>query len=123
MQDLDFQIGVLDQTLGVVAGRKYLSRERPSGWGLPSYLLYDEQGLVALGRSVYRTWGPFQARADLVRLTVTVRDRNESQLIVRASAQHFVRPIEEAEPYQSFYRVLDKALFIARLESETDESG
>jgi hypothetical protein len=41
---------------------------------------------------------------------------------VRASAQHFVRPIEDPEPYQSFFRVLDKALFISRLESEGGES-
>lgn len=114
MQDLGFQIDVLDPRLGLVTGRKYLSRERPGSHGLPSYLLYDEEGLVVLSRSVYRTWGPFQKRADLVRLTVTIRDRNESQLIVRASAQHHLRPVETPDAYQAFFAALEQARFAQR---------
>jgi hypothetical protein len=49
----------------------------------PTYYLYDEEALVAFTRS-YRRWGPFWHRADLVRLTVTVRARNEKELLVRA---------------------------------------
>lgn len=64
---------------------------------------------------VYRSWGPFQARSDLVRLTVTVRQRNVEQLIVRASAQYYLRPVEEPEAYQKFYAALEKALFAQRL--------
>ena len=113
IQDLGFQVGVLDQRLGIVTAKKYLSAERPRGKGLATYLLYDEESLVALNR-VYRTWGPFQARADLVRLTVTVRDRNEAQLIVRASAQHYLRPVETPGAYQAFFAALERALFAQR---------
>lgn len=122
LQDLGFQIELLDETLGVVSAKQYLPAVVSQSRRRQDYLRYDEESLVVFQRA-WRSWGPFWKRSDLVRLTVTVRPRNESQLIVRASAQHFVRPIEEAEPYQSFYRVLDKALFISRLESETDESG
>lgn len=112
-QDLGFQIEVLDETLGIVSGKKHLSAERPGGNGLPSYLTYDEESLVVFNR-VYRTWGPFQARADLVRLTVTVRHRNAQQLIVRAAAQYYLRPVEEPSAYQQFYATLEKALFSER---------
>lgn len=109
-QDLGFQIEVLDPELGIVSGKKYLSAERPSAGGLPSYLLYDEESLVVFNR-VYRSWGPFQARADLVRLTTTIRERNAEQLIVRAAAQYFLRAVEEPDAYQRFYAALQAALF------------
>ncbi len=112
-QDLGFKIEVLDETLGIISGKKYLTAERPSGGGLPTYLIYDEESLVVFNR-VYRTWGPFQARADLVRLTATVRQRNAEQLIVRASAQHYLRPVEQPEAYQKFYATLEQALFSER---------
>jgi len=108
LQDLGFQIELLDETLGVVSAKQYLPAVVSQSRRRHDYLRYDEESLVVFQRA-WRSWGPFWKRSDLVRLTVTVRPRNESQLIVRA--------------YQSFYRVLDKALFIARLESETDESG
>ena len=81
---------------------------------MPTYLLYDEESLVVFNRS-YRTWGPFQRRSDLVRLTVTVRSRNAEQLIVRASAQYYLRPVEDAESYQRFYAALEQALFTERM--------
>lgn len=112
-QDLGFQIEVLDETLGIVSGKKFLDVERPGGSGLPTYLLYDEESLVVFNRS-YRTWGPFQRRSDLVRLTATVRSRNEQQLIVRASAQCYLRPVEAPEAYQKFYAALEQALFSER---------
>ena len=115
-QDLGFRIEVLDETLGIISGKKFLDAERPGTAGLPTYLLYDEESLVVFNRS-YRTWGPFQRRSDLVRLTVTVRNRNEKQLIVRASAQYYLRPVENAEAYQNFYAVLAKALFAERFAS------
>lgn len=112
-QDLGFKIEVLDPDLGIISGKKYLTAERPSRGGLPSYLIYDEESLVVFNR-VYRTWGPFQARADLVRLTATVRQRNAEQLIVRASAQHYLRPVEEPLAYQKFYATLQQAIFSER---------
>ena len=92
-QDLGFKIEVLDLDLGIISGKRYLSAERPSGRELASYLLYDEESLVVFNR-VYRSWGPFAARSDMIRLTATVRTRNQAQLIVRASAQYFLRPVE-----------------------------
>lgn len=114
LQDIDFQIEVLDESLGIVSAKRFLDLERPEEALLPTYLLYDEESLVVLNRS-YRTWGPFQRRSDLVRLTVTVRPRNASQLIVRASAQYYLRPVEDPESYQPFYAALEKALLAERV--------
>jgi len=112
-QDLGFQVEVLDVDLGLISGKKFLSDERPRGAGLPSYLLYDEGSLVVFNR-VYRTWGPFQHRSDLVRLTVTMRQRNATQMVVRASAQYYLRPVEQPEAYQKFYAALENALMVER---------
>lgn len=112
-QDLGFQIEVLDEELGIVSGKKFVAGDDPTFGFDASYLLYDEESLVVFTRS-YRSWGPFHHRSDLVRLTVTVRARNAEQLIVRASAQYYLRPIEEPEPYQHFFRSLEQALFAAR---------
>jgi len=122
-QDLGFQIEVLDSKLGIVSGKKYRSDERPGAKGLPTYLLYDEESLVVFNR-VYRTWGPFQARADMVRLTATIRDRNAEQLIVRASAQYFLRPVEDPLAYQQFYTALQQALFteVAARDPDVDDA-
>jgi hypothetical protein len=116
IQDLGFQIEVLDETLGIVSGKKFLDAERPGSLELPTYLLYDEESLVVFNRS-YRTWGPFYRRSDLVRLTVTIRSRNAGQLIVRASAQYYLRPVEDAEAYQQFFAALGRALLSERMAS------
>ncbi len=110
MQDLDFKVEVLDEDLGIVSGKKFVDLEQPQGVD-PSYLLYRPDTLLFLTRN-YRTWGPFWHRSDLVRFTVTVRARGESQLIVRASAQFYLRAIEEPGPYQHFFRTLEQALFV-----------
>lgn len=114
LQDIDFQIEVLDESLGIVSAKRFLDLERPADAFLPSYLLYDEESLVVLNRN-YRTWGPFQHRSDLIRITVTVRPRNADQLIVRASAQYYLRPVEDPESYQPFYAALEKALLAERM--------
>jgi hypothetical protein len=111
-QDLDFQVQVLDEELGIVSGVKFVDLERPSGFD-PSYFLYDDESLVVFTRS-YRSWGPFYHRSDLVRFTVTVRERGEAQLVVRASAQFYLRPIEDAGPYQDFFKLLEQGLFVER---------
>ena len=113
LQDLGFQIEVLDEALGLVSAKQYLPLAVDEDDRDAAYLLYDEEGLVVFQR-VQRTWGPFNRRVDVVRLTVTVRKRNEAQLIVRASAQHHLRPVETAEPYQRFYAALEHALFTER---------
>ena len=114
-QDAGFQVEVLDEELGIVSGKKFLGR---GSVGDPSYYLYDEESLVVFTKA-YRSWGPFWHRSDLVRLTVTVRERNELQLTVRASAQADLEPIESPEPYQAFFRALESALFLERAREDS----
>jgi hypothetical protein len=113
MQDLDFQIDVLDEVLGLVSGKKFLELESiPLGFD-PNYWLYNDESLLAFSKT-YRTWGPFYYRDNVVRLTVTVRTRNESQLLVRASAQFYLLAVEDPEPYQRFFKTLEHAVFTER---------
>jgi len=111
MQDLGFMIQVLDEELGIVSGKRFEPLERPSIGTDRYYHLYDDQSLLIFTKS-YHTWGPFWHRSDLVRLTVTVRKRNETQLVVRASAQYYLRAVEDPAPYQKFFRTLEQALFL-----------
>lgn len=110
MQDKDFMIEVLDEELGIVSGRRFVPI-MGEPFGDPSYHLYDDRTSLLFSRT-YRSWGPFHHRADLVRLTVTVRLRNESQSVVRASAQFYLRAVEDPEPYQRFFRALEQAMFL-----------
>lgn len=110
MQDLDFKLEVLDEELGTVSGRKYVENEQPYGTDL-TYLLYQPDTLLFITRN-YRTWGPFYHRNNLVRFTVTVRKRNDTQLVVRASAQFYLRAVEDPAPYQKFFRTLEQTLFL-----------
>ena len=109
-QDLGFAVEVLDETLGIVSAKKFDDYE-PTRLGEPSYHLYRDDGLLILTRQ-FRSWGPFYHRSNLIRLTVTVRPRGETQLVVRASAQYYLKAIESPEPYQQFFRTLEQALFI-----------
>jgi hypothetical protein len=43
---------------------------------------------------------------------VTVRTRNETQLVVRASTQYYLRAVEDPAPYHKFFRTLEQALFL-----------
>lgn len=110
LQDLDFKLEVLDEELGVVSGKKYVENEQTYGADL-SYLLYLPDALLVLNRN-YRTWGPFTHRSNLVRFTATVRKRNEAQIVVRASAQFYLRAVEDPVPYQQFFRALEQAVFL-----------
>ncbi len=47
-----------------------------------------------------------------LRLTVIVRPRGETQLLVRASAQYNLRVIEDPQPYQDFFTALQQAMFL-----------
>ena len=48
----------------------------------------------------------------VLRLTVTVRPRGSSQVLVRANAQIGLNAVEEPEPYQNFFAALEKAMFL-----------
>jgi hypothetical protein len=110
MQDLDFTVEVLDEELGIVSGKKFVETEQPYGTD-PTYLLYRQDTLLLLTRN-FHTWGPFWHRSNLVRFTATIRARGDSQLIVRASTQFYLQPVEEPGPYQQFFRALEQALFL-----------
>ncbi len=47
-----------------------------------------------------------------LRMTVTVRPRGTTQLLVRANAQYNVQPVTDPEPYQQFFAALEKAMFL-----------
>ncbi len=48
-----------------------------------------------------------------LRMTVSVRPRGETQLLVRANAQYNLRAVEDPQPYQQFFDALGKAMFLA----------
>ena len=110
LQDLNCKIEVLDEELGIVSAKKYVDLEQPTFID-PSYFLYQPDTLLFLTRN-YRDWGPFYHRSNLVRLTVTVRNRNDFQLVVRVSAQFYIRAVEDPLPYQRFFRTLEQAVFL-----------
>ena len=68
--------------------------------GDPSYYAYRDDKFIDSELDSTGDWGPFYHRSDLVRLTVTMRPRGETQLVVRASAQYYLKAIEDPEPYQ-----------------------
>lgn len=47
-----------------------------------------------------------------LRMTVLVRPRGETQMLVRANAQYNLRAVEDPEPYQQFFDALGKAMFL-----------
>jgi hypothetical protein len=55
-----------------------------------------------------------------VRITVTVRRRNEKQLVVRANAQFYLHAVEHAEPYQRFFAALEQAMGLSSMQWQDD---
>lgn len=47
-----------------------------------------------------------------IRITVVVRPRGDSQLLVRANAHVELKPIEDPKPYQDFFNALEKSVFL-----------
>ena len=47
-----------------------------------------------------------------------MRERNESQSVVRASVQYYLRAVEDPAPYQAFFRTLGNALFLEAISEE-----
>jgi hypothetical protein len=48
----------------------------------------------------------------VLRITVSVRPRGDTQMIVRSNAQYNLGTVEDPEPYQQFFTALSKALFL-----------
>ncbi|MFH1875847.1 MAG: hypothetical protein ABH865_03045 [Candidatus Omnitrophota bacterium] len=48
----------------------------------------------------------------VVVMTVTVRPRGETQLLVRANAQYGIASVEDPATYQDFFVALEKSLFL-----------
>ena len=53
-----------------------------------------------------------------LRITVTVRPRGETHMLVRANATFANAAIEDPGPYQDFFVVLEKAMFLTAHEVE-----
>ncbi|NIQ01295.1 MAG: hypothetical protein GWM98_13540 [Nitrospinaceae bacterium] len=112
MQDMFFDIDVLDEDLGVISGRKWFNAK--NAWAdNPTYYLYKTDNLIIFNRTHFRTYGPFEHRTDLVRLTITVRPKEKTRSLVRASLQYDLRAVEELEIYQIFYKQLSNSLFLS----------
>jgi len=47
-----------------------------------------------------------------IRMTVTVRERDDTRVAVRANARLNEQPVEDPSAYQDFFTVLDKAMFL-----------
>ena len=47
-----------------------------------------------------------------LRMTVTVRPRGETQLLVRANAEYNLTAVDDPEPYQQFFAALEKSAFL-----------
>ena len=47
-----------------------------------------------------------------IRMTVTARPKSKTTMLVRASGQYNLDPIEDPELYQDFFSALQKALFL-----------
>ncbi len=112
MQDLYFTIDVLDPESGIISGKKI--HQSGSMWqDDPTYYRYTPDSLIIFSMGVFRTYGPFQYRSDLTRITVTVRPRGESQLMVRASVQYELHAVQDPEFYQKFFALFRQSLFLA----------
>lgn len=51
-------------------------------------------------------------KQSVVTMTVTVRERGEKQLLVRANAQYGTQDVTDAATYQDFFTALEKAMFL-----------
>jgi len=111
MQDLFFDIDVLDEDLGVVSGKKLFNYD--NSWGKhPTYYLYKTDELIIFNAN-FRTWGPFNYRNDLIRITVTIRPKEKTRSLVRASLQYNIRAVEDPYIYQKFFKSLGQSLFLS----------
>jgi hypothetical protein len=116
LQDMYFRVDVLDEDLGVISGKK-LFHEDDDPVSDFTYIRYKTDELISFNSS-FRTWGPFNYRNDLTRITVTVRPKEKTRSLVRASVQHEIRAVEDPELYQRFFRILEQSLFLSAQRDE-----
>jgi hypothetical protein len=110
MQDLFFDIDVLDEELGIISGKKWFNNN--SSWAdHPTYYLYETDELLIFNTN-FRSWGPFNYRKDLTRMTITVRPKEKTRMLVRASVQYNIRAVSDPEMYQKFFKTLGQSLFL-----------
>lgn len=111
LQDLFFDIDVLDEELGLLSGKKLFNTS--GDWQNHfSYYTYKTDSLIIFQEN-RRYYGPFQYRNDLTRITVTIRPKGKTQLRVRASIQYQLRAVEDPEMYQKFFKTLRQSMFIS----------
>jgi hypothetical protein len=111
LQDLYFDIDVLDDEFGIISGKKLLNTG--DAWEQsPTYYTYKTDNLIIFSAN-YRTYGPFVYRTNLTRLSVTIRPKGETQLLVRASIQHNIAAVEDPEAYQTFFKLLEQSQFLS----------
>jgi len=79
---------------------------------------YETDALIIFN-TTFLSWGPFNYRNDLARITVTVRPKEETRSLVRSSVQYEIRAVEDPEMYQKFFRVLEQSLFLSAQRDET----
>jgi hypothetical protein len=48
----------------------------------------------------------------ILRITVSIRPRGTTQMLVRANAQYNIEAVEEPEPYQQFFDALSKEIYL-----------
>jgi hypothetical protein len=53
-----------------------------------------------------------------LRVTVTVRARDERQMLVRANAEFNSKPVEDPAAYQSFFNALGRSIFLVAQKAE-----
>jgi len=110
LQDLHFSVDVVDEEIGIVSGKFFLPLEE-SVLDSAFYNFYDRNTLLLFTKT-FRVWGPFWQRSNTVRVTVTVRQRNDRQSVVRANAQYYLQGVEEPAIYQQFFRALEQSMFL-----------
>lgn len=49
---------------------------------------------------------------NVVKISVTIKERNEKQLLVRANAQYNIKAVEDPKIYQDFFAALEKSVFL-----------
>lgn len=53
-----------------------------------------------------------KAKRYLIRITVIVKPRGKTRMVVRANAQYDIHPVENPRQYQAFFDALSKAMFL-----------